>query len=320
MTTMFIGVDMGGTNLKGGLVDDEGKILCKDSLPTGDVANKEEMLQRIITLCRRLDGEAVARGGTVTGIGFGIPGTIDNLKGVAVYNPNIPGFRQVAVREHMRRQFRDGLRYEMANDADVAAFAEAAVGAAKGTRHSVSVTLGTGVGGGVVIDGRLYTGCNAVGIEIGHMCIERHGESCNCGRQGCFEAYSSATALIRQTRRAVAANPDSILAKLVGGDPEKVDGRTAFLAAGQGCPVGAAVVDTYIDYLAEGLVNIIVCFQPEVISIGGGVCNEGDNLMIPLGRRIEQKLYAAPLQRTRVVRALLGNDAGIIGAAMLCRP
>ena len=195
--------------------------------------------------------------------------------------------------------------------------AEAVAGAAKGTQDSVTITLGTGVGAGVIVNGRIYSGFNQAGSEFGHTVLVSGGQPCSCGRKGCFEAYSSASALIRMTKEAADANPDSILNVLIE-ENGKVSGKTAFEAMRRGDEAGKAVVDMYIDYLADGLANAINTFMPEVLVIGGGVCNEGDPLLVPMREKTMSRPYFGPgVPKTRIELAQMGNDAGIVGAAMM---
>ena len=182
----------------------------------------------------------------------------------------------------------------------------------------MTITLGTGIGGGVIIDGKVYSGFNNAAAEIGHMAIVVDGEQCTCGRKGCWEAYASATALIRDTRKAAAENPDSLINKLVDGDLSKINAKVPFDAAKQGDKVGQELVDQYIKYVAEGLANVINIFQPEVIAIGGGISKEGEYLLKPLRELVSKSVYTVEdVPQTRIVVAQLGNDAGIVGAAML---
>ena len=208
------------------------------------------------------------------------------------------------------------------NDANAAAKAEAMAGVAKGAPYSVMITLGTGLGGGIVIGGKVYSGFNFAGAELGHIVIEKDGRQCSCGRKGCWEAYSSATGLVNMTKDAILAARESgratAMEEMIGGDLSKVSARTAFNAMKQGDEVGAKAVDEYISYLACGIVNILNIFQPNVLSIGGGVCNEGDNLMKPLLEKVWGETYTREgTPRTEIKIAKLGNDAGIIGAAVL---
>ena len=207
----------------------------------------------------------------------------------------------------------------LANDADAAALGEAVAGAAKGAKCAVMITLGTGVGGGIIIDGKIYSGFNHAGGELGHLVIEKDGRPCSCGRKGCWEAYSSATGLVKMTKEKMEANKDSKMWDLCDGKLEKAGGKTSFKSARLGDKAGKEVVDAYVSYLACGLTNIINIFQPEILSIGGGVCNEGDYLLDPVKKLVFSECYSRDgVPQTEIRIATLGNDAGIIGAAAIC--
>jgi glucokinase len=214
---------------------------------------------------------------------------------------------------------RTGFDFYLENDANAAAYGEFVAGAGKGTNNFMMITLGTGVGGGIIIDKKLYSGSNYAGAELGHVVISMDGEMCSCGRQGCWEAYASATALIRQTKQAMIKYPDSIMWKICNDNINSVNGLTAFDAMRQGDKAGKAVVDKYINYIAVGIANNINIFQPDVICIGGGVSKEGDNLILPITEFVNGDNFARNIEKKALIKtADLGNDAGIIGAAYLC--
>ena len=205
----------------------------------------------------------------------------------------------------------------VANDANCAALGEAYAGCGNGAKNFIAVTLGTGVGSGVIIDGKIVTGVNNAGGECGHMVIVVDGEACTCGRHGCWEAYASATALINQTKKAMEQYPDSVMHQLAK-EEGKVSGKTAFDAMRRGDIAGIKVVDQYIKYVACGIINLVNALQPEIICVGGGICNEGETLLRPLRRYIEAERYSVYSKiQTKILKAELGNDAGIIGAAIL---
>ena len=249
----------------------------------------------------------------VAAIGIGSPGTVDGKNGVIIYSCNIP-FNHTNIREAFKAY--TSIPVYCGNDADVAALGEAYAGAAAGCDHAIMITLGTGVGGGVIINKHIVAGFNGAGGELGHMVIEKDGAQCNCGRKGCWEAYSSATGLIRMTKEAMEKNKDSLMWKLAP-TLDEVDGKTSFDAMKQGDEAAKQVVDTYCDYLACGLLNIINIFQPEVLCLGGGVAKQGQFLIDMLMPRIEKERYSKDIPQTTIKPAILGNDAGIIGAAML---
>ncbi len=311
----YIGIDLGGTNIAVGLVDEEGKIIHKDSVPTLNEREYPEIIKDMAMLSLKVIEDSGVSLKDVKSIGIGSPGTPNSEEGILVYANNLK-FRNVPMRAEMQKYV--DLPVYLDNDANVAALAESVAGACKGAKHSVTITLGTGVGTGVVIDGKVYSGFNNAAAEMGHMVIVVDGEQCTCGRKGCWEAYASATALIRQTKKAAVANPDSLINKLVDGDLSKINAKVPFDAARQGDRVGLQIVEEYIKYLAEGLANVINIFQPEIIAIGGGISKEGEYLLAPLRKLVSERIYTVEgVPQTRIVAAQLGNDAGIVGAAML---
>jgi glucokinase len=312
----YIGIDLGGTNIAVGLVDETGKIIYKESVPTLKERHYEEIIKDMAMLSLKVINAGGLTVKDIESTGIGCPGTPDNKEGIILYSNNIR-FDNVPMRREMQKYL--DLPVFIDNDANCAALAEAISGAAKDTEHSITVTLGTGVGSGVVINGRVYSGFNYSAAELGHTVISLDGEQCTCGRKGCFEAYASASALIRQTKKAAVENPDSIINKLVNNDMDKIDAKVSFDAAKQGDETGKKVVDQYIKYLATGLVNIINAFQPEVLVIGGGVCKEGEYLLKPLKSLVSREIYGKLAKQTQIKVAQMGNDAGIVGAALLGR-
>ena len=309
-----IGIDLGGTNIKAGVVNDQYEIVasawCKTRLPRPS----QEILMDMARMAREAAEKAGLTMDDIASVGIGIPGTCNADTGVVEYACNVQ-FENVPVRDIMHGLLGKDIYIE--NDANAAALGEALAGAAKGAQSAVCITLGTGVGGGIIIDGRIYGGFNFAGAELGHIVINEGGELCGCGRQGCWEAYASATALINQTRRAMVNHPESKMWEIAG-DLDKVDGRTAFDGMRAEDAVASQVVDTYIQHIACGLINVINIFQPEVLCIGGGIYKEGETLMKPLREHIERERYSKySTHQTRLCVAQLGNDAGIIGAACL---
>lgn len=311
----FIGVDLGGTNIKVGLVDAEGRIIRKDSVPTFREREYPEIIKDTAVLIEKVVKDAGLALDDIESIGFASPGIADAKNGVLVYANNLKFFN-VPIRKELKKYINKPIYLE--NDANAAGLAECVVGAAKGVANSITVTLGTGVGSGIVIDGKVYSGFNNAGAELGHMVIAMDGEQCSCGRKGCFEAYGSATALIGQAKKAAVENPDSKLNSIVNGNLEQIEAKTAFDAAHLGDEVALKVIDKYITYLAEGLANIINIFQPEVLCIGGGVCMQGEYLLAPLRKKVFERAYGLDsVPKCDIRLAQMGNDAGIIGAAML---
>ncbi len=312
--TNYVGIDLGGTNIKAGVVTDEGKLLNKVTCKT----NADRPMEDIIHDMGRLAADAVKDAGLevsdIEAIGIGSPGTPDNDEGLLVYSNNLP-FVMAPMRKLIREVI--DLPVYIDNDANCAAMAEAVAGAAKGAKDSVTITLGTGVGAGVIVDGKIYSGFNQAGSEFGHTVLVSGGIECPCGRKGCFEQYASASALARMTREAAEKNPGSLLNKVYEQQGEW-NAQIAFIAMREGDETAREVVDTYTSYLADGLANAINAFMPEVLVVGGGVCNEGDPLLIPMREKTMSRPYFGPgVKKTRIELAQMGNDAGIVGAAMM---
>ncbi len=310
-----IGIDLGGTNIVAAVVNDEYEMVGKAKTPTATPRSADEIFDDISMVCK----EAMAQAGVtikdICSVGIGTPGTV-NKDGVIEFANNL-GFVNVEA----KKMLIDRLGIEnvyVDNDANCAALGEAKAGSGHGAKDFIAVTLGTGVGSGVIINGKIVAGVNNAGGECGHSVIVVDGEPCTCGRKGCWEAYASATALINQTKAAMEKYPDSVMHELVEANGGKVDGRIAFDAMRRGDIAGIKVVDAYVKYVACGLINLVNIFQPETICIGGGICNEGETLLRPLRRYIDSERYSVYSKiQTKVVKAELGNDAGIIGAALL---
>lgn len=309
----YLGIDLGGTNTAAALVDQAGHILGRASLPTPRGA--EAVADCIAESARAAAEAAGVDMANVASIGVGSPGTIRPDTGMVKYWSNL-NFCDVPLAELLRARLDKEVLLE--NDANAAALGEYAAGAGQGSSSMVAVTLGTGVGGGAVLNGKLYTGFNYAGLEIGHFVIEHNGRPCTCGRRGCFEAYCSATALIERTREQMNFHPESKLWELAEGELDNVNGRTPFDAAAQGDAAAVEVLDEYISYLGCGITSLVNIFQPEVVCIGGGPSAQGEVLLTPVRRILDREDYARNQQnRVRLVQAALGNDAGLVGAALL---
>ena len=315
-----IGIDLGGTNIAVGLCDENLKIVDKISAPTGAERSPSLIVKDMASLCRKLVDRNRLSLSDIRSIGIAAPGTVDPERGVIEYSNNIR-MKNFNIVSEFRRNL-DVARIALANDANAAALGEALAGCGRGTKGLVMITLGTGVGGGIIIDGKIYTGgVNTAGAEIGHTVIVSRGRQCTCGRRGCLEAYSSGAALIRSTEEKIEE------LKLLGIESKliteaeaegRVSGRTAFNAQKAGDRYAKEVVDDYVYYLADGITNMINIFQPETVAIGGGVSGEGDNLLVPLRELVDRHQYTRDSdKKAKIVIATLGNDAGIIGAAAL---
>lgn len=312
----YIGIDIGGTNLKAGLVDERGRILAKQSIKISSIENQDELTWAMVSMTQDLAQAAGVPLDQVASVGVGVPGAVEIRSGSIIYTCNLP-LRNVPLRRLFHRYL--SVPFYIENDANCAAVGEYFVGAGRDSKRFVTITLGTGIGGGIIHNGKIFHGSNGMAGEVGHMAIVSGGELCACGRRGCWEQYASASALKRLTKDAIAAHPDSILARVVADNEGKISGRSAFIAAREGDPIGQAVCDEYIGYLATGIANLVNIFQPDTLAIGGGVSHEKDEqLLYPLQKLVAQEIVPCSKDKmTHIVKAELGNQAGIIGAALL---
>ncbi len=311
-----IGVDLGGTNIAVGVIDENYKIIGLGKAKTNIPRPAEEIFDDIVKCIYAACEDANVDISEIESIGIGTPGSCDKENGVILYANNLYFDHVPAVK--LISDKIPGVKVYIENDANCAALGEALAGSGKGKKSFIAITLGTGVGGGVILDGKILAGCNDAGGELGHISIKFDGEQCNCGRVGCFERYASATALVNQTKDAMEANKDSKMWELCGGDIENAGGRTAFDAMRAGDECGKQVVDNYIRYIAIGTTDIVNIFQPEMICFGGGICNEGETLLAPIREYVAKWRYSKMQEKqTEICRATLGNDAGIIGAALV---
>ncbi|HPY83423.1 ROK family protein [Ruminococcus sp. XPD3002] len=310
----YVGIDLGGTNIVAGVVDEEYNIIAKASTKTNCPRPEKEIADDMAKMALEAVKNAKLTIDDIEWIGVGTPGIANSETGIIEYSNNL-GFKNTPMVKYIQETINKPVYIE--NDANAAAYGEYVAGAAKGAKNAVCITLGTGVGGGIIIDGKIYSGSNFAGAEIGHTVVQVDGAQCSCGRKGCFEAYSSATGLIRMSKEAMEEHPDSLMNKEAE-EKGKVTARTSFDCMRAGDKYAKAVVDKYIKYLAAGITNTINIFQPDILCIGGGVCNEGDPLLLPMKELVKQEVYTRnSAKNTEIVIAKLGNDAGIIGAAFL---
>ena len=308
-----IGVDLGGTNIAVGLIDLDGRrILHKKSVKTRAPRPCEEISRDIKAVCLDLCYMAGIKLAEVLWIGIATPGIV--RAGVVISAVNL-GWSDEPFGEILSRI--TGRPTFVANDANAAAYAEAKWGCGVGEDSLIAITLGTGIGGGIILDGKIWEGFNGFAAELGHMVIDVGGRHCGCGLRGCFEAYCSATALVHETRRMMKLYPDSLMWELAKGDITMIDGRTAFIANAEGDLAAHQVIDDFVNYLAIGIANIINIFQPSVVCLGGGISGQGEELMRPLRERLRYTSFGTKDMRTRVEAAVYKNDAGIIGAGLL---
>ena len=311
---MYIGVDLGGTGIKAGVVNEQGEILSKGSTPTMKERPYQDIIHDIAMLCKDVAQQAGITMDDVAAIGVGVPGICDAKTGIIPFCTNL-GWREVPFVSEMRKYF--NLPIIVDNDATVAGYAESVAGVSKGTDSSVFITLGTGVGGGIVINGKPYSGAHGIGSEIGHMIIKMDGEPCTCGNYGCVERYCSATAIIRMARELCAVHPESEIVKACEGDLNRVNAKVVFDAAKNGDEIALKVFHRYVKYLGQLVASLVNCIDPEVIVLGGGVSKAGDFLLDAVRAETRRYVLYKTLPSARIELAKLGPDAGIIGAAML---
>ena len=314
-----VGIDLGGTNIVAGVVDKDYNIIARAECKTAIPRPEADVCDSMADIVKKAVKKAKLTMDDIAYIGIGVPGAVNPETRIVETSPNL-FFTNWEISKMMEERLHKFVKIE--NDANAAALGEFLAGSAKGCKNAVAVTLGTGVGGGIVIDGKIYSGSNFAGAELGHMVIVKDGKKCGCGRRGCWEAYASATALINMTKDAIRNEKAefSYMLDAVEGDLDNVNGKTAFDAMKDGDATGKAVVEQYISYLATGITNVINIFQPDILCVGGGVSKQGENLLAPVRKIVEQeRITKSNEKQTIICAATLGNDAGIIGAAMLGR-
>lgn len=311
---MYIGIDLGGTNIAGGIITESGSIAKKLSVPTRAERPFEEIIRDMANLCQSLISESNTDITQIKAIGVGSPGAIDQKNGIVLNAGNL-GWKNAPLRSELSKYF--DLPINIENDANAAAYGEYSV-CGVDADDFIFITLGTGVGGGIIINRRIYRGFNGAGAEIGHMTLAFGGEKCSCGKRGCWETYASVTALIKQTECAIKNNPESIMAKLFN-DSGLIDGRTAFIAAKSGDEAAKAVVKQYLEYVADGICSLVNIFEPKILLIGGGISKEGDYLLNPIREYCKRNYFCKNIEQTHIDIARLGGDAGIVGAALAAR-
>lgn len=306
---MYIGVDIGGTNLAAGVMDDLGGLVMKRSLPAGADRSTEAILDDVAKLVNEL---RQAYPDEIRAVGIGVPGVVSKENDYIYYCPNI-NMVKVRIKEEMEARL--NLPVYADNDGNLAALAEHEIGALKDVDNGMLLTLGTGIGGGIIVDGKMLRGAHGLSSEVGHMVIGESDVLCNCGKNGCFETFSSATALIRETKRRLASTETPSVLR----DLEEIDAKAIVDAAREEDPIGKAAYGWFLDYLALGIVNFINVLDPRIIALGGGLSNAGSFLLEPLEERIKALLFVKEFPHAKLVIAQLTNDAGILGAAFLAR-
>lgn len=311
---MHIGIDIGGTNVKIGLVTKLGRLVAslsfKTKAPRTYESLEKEMLDNIYLLCQR---EKIDYS-SIEGIGIGVPGTANSSKGIVLKASNLGWF---GVNLAEKFSLASGKTVKVDNDANCAAIAEQKFGGAQNCKNAVFVTLGTGIGTGLIINGKIYEGNGGIAGECGHMVIVKDGDACPCGNKGCWERYASASALTRRTEQMAKMHLESKMVGIIAkyGSASAI---TAFDAARQNDTVAKQLVEEYIDYVALGMINLIQILHPEVIIVGGGVSNEGNDFIQPLNAKVNKFIIDNKMfPQVEIKKAILGNTAGMIGAAGL---
>ncbi len=310
----YVGIDLGGTNTKIGLLNIEGDILKSSIIKTLSSEGVDKTMERIWVVIQELAKEADINIENIKGIGMGIPGPVEEQSIVAFF-ANFPWGTNVNIKEKLEKI--TGIETKLDNDANIIALGEAKYGAAKGSKSSVTVALGTGIGGGIYVNGMLISGFKGAGGEIGHMKIVKDGRLCGCGQKGCFEAYASATGLIREAVSRLTVNKQNLLYTMIEGNIAGLEAKDIFDAAKEGDIFSLDLVDYEAEYLAMGIANILNIVNPETIVLGGGVALAGDILLEPLRKKLEKYALPVTLEELKIVQGVLGNEAGIKGAVGL---
>lgn len=311
---MYIGIDLGGTNIAAGIVREDGKIVVQSSVPTLSQRPTDEIVKDMVFLSKQLIKDAELELNDIEAVGIGCPGTINFETGEVIYSNNIKMEHYMLAKEFQKYL---NLPVKIDNDANCAAMGEYIV-SGNNVPIFMFITLGTGVGSGLILNGKVFRGFNGAASEAGHITLVSGGEPCTCGKRGCWETYASVTALIRQTKVAMEKNPESLMHEIAKAEG-KISGRTSFDAAKQGDKAAQAVVKQYAQYVADGIVSVENVLQPDIISVGGGISREGEYLLQPVCEYAAANGFNKFMPKTKIVMAQSFNDAGIIGAAMIAK-
>lgn len=311
----YLGVDLGGTNMVAGVVDENYRIVAKDSVTTNAGRPPEEIILDMFTLSKRVAEKAKISFDQFTSWGIGMPSYVNPKNHLLVHANNL-GWINMPIYDYLKKH--TDLPIFIENDANCAALGEALAGAARECNNVIMLTLGTGVGGGIILNKRIFSGCDLMGAELGHTKLVYNGERCTCGQKGCMESYCSATALIRQTKDELKNNENSLIWDMCERNLDRINGKIIFDAYRRGDSISKKLIDQYIDYLSCGISTFITIFRPELIILGGGLVGDDQILFEPLNKKLYENTFAASeIGVPMVVKAELGNDAGIIGAALL---
>ena len=308
-TKHYVGIDLGGTNLKLGLVTAAGKLVERLSRPTEAEGGPPHVIDRMAEAVRDLCRKAGVPLAGVAAVGIGSPGPVDTKRGIVVFAPNLPGWNDIHVREQLRKRLRRPVILE--NDANVAGYGEFRCGVARKVRHMFLLTLGTGIGGGIILGGRLFRGVSDTGAELGHMIICCNGRPCGCGMRGCLETYASATAVVARTKERIGAGGKSSLA-----GRKEFSCKDVFDAAAAGDALAAAIIEETAEYLAIGITSLLHILNPEMVVLTGGMMGAGDAFLNRIRERVGQMAFKGASSVCEICWSTLGGDAGILGAAL----
>ncbi len=310
----YIGIELGVKNIVAGILEKNGKMIRRNTVPTDKDRDFEYIIKDMCDLILKIIDDEDIELKNIKYIGVGCPGIIDNLNGVVLKNYTLK-FNNAQVRTEIQKHI--NLPVYVENDANCVAIAEYLLGAAYGTTSSLTIKIGIGIGGGIIIDGSIYNGFNFGGTEFGHMVIDYNGRECTCGRKGCWEQYASASAIINQTKQLIIDNPDSIIANLVKGNTAQINELTIFEAAKAGDEQAAKLCKEFVDYFAEGIANIVNILMPEVVVIAGPISKLGNSLVNPLVEILKERIYCREVHLPEFKMAEMGTAGIVVGAAML---
>jgi len=312
-----IGVDLGGTNIVSAIVNYQGKIVSRLKVPTLAEKGKEATVKRIIEAIHKNIAQSTITPDDIIGIGIGAPGPLDIKRGIINFAPNLPGWRDIPLKKILEDEF--NMKIVLENDANAAAWGERCFGAGQGINNLVCFTLGTGIGGGIIIDGKIYHGNNCGAGELGHMTVNKDGPRCNCGNYGCLEAYSSATGVKNRIKSRIKEGIKSDFLNF-DSDDELLDSirlKSIFETARKGDKLTKDIVEEAISYLGIAIANITNILNPEMVVLVGGITNEGDKLLIPLKEEVKKRAFYSNYKSLKIVIGELGGNAGVLGAAAL---
>ncbi len=310
---LFVGIDLGGTKIITALVDTEGRIIFRDYRETEAARGPAAVMARMIDAASRVMNGGGVAAAQISAVGVAAPGPIDARSGIVTTPPNLPGWKDMPLRQLIQDEL--GLPTALENDANAAALAEHRFGAGRGTKHMIYVTASTGIGGGFILNGELYNGATGGAGEIGHMTILPQGPHCGCGNRGCLEALASGRAIAREARERVKCGVPTLIADLAEGDPDRISAKLVAQADAQGDIEAQEILDEAMTYLGVGMANLVNLFNPELIVIGGGLTKMGARLFDPVRRIIDRRAFRTAAQVVKVVPAQLGDDVGVLGAA-----